>query len=136
MVSSWVLKILSVVAVFYTATLTIGSLIKPVKITVSINHIDKFLHLGAYLGLAFLWLSLYHLIKQRKLKGWQPFRSYIFIAILLVFYGIMIEVLQGGVTDYRTPDLWDVLANFIGVVLGGSTFILFFKTFKRLKTIN
>ena len=135
-VNSWVPKIICIVALSYTIALTIGSLIKLVDLTISFTYIDKVLHLVAYFGLSVLWLSFYHLIKKDFWTQWKPKMYYVFIAIALVIYGIIIELLQGSATNYRTPDMWDVLANSIGVVLGSTAFVLFFKNFKRLKLRN
>jgi len=136
-VNSWVPKILCVAAISYTIALTIGSLIKPVKLKLStFAYSDKVLHLVAYIGLSILWLSFYHLVKQYFWAQWKPKKYYVIIAIILVIYGIIIELLQGSITDYRTPDVWDVLANSIGVVVGSAVFVLFFKNFKRLKFRN
>jgi glycopeptide antibiotics resistance protein len=37
--------------------------------------------------------------------------------VLSIIFGIIIEVLQGTVTAYRSSDINDVLANTIGVLL-------------------
>ena len=130
-----VVRILWVLTIGYTSALTIGSLIKPVHIDTTITNIDKLLHAGAYLGLTVLWMSLMHLLMTaRSRKEWASLRSYIAIAVVLVIYGIIIELLQGGLTDYRTPDHWDVMANTLGVLMGSLTFMLFFKKFKGLKS--
>lgn len=41
--------------------------------------------------------------------------KYLIIISLSIFYGIIIEVLQMGFTTTRKGDLYDVLANSIGV---------------------
>ena len=33
-------------------------------------------------------------------------------------YGILIEGIQGTFTDDRIADIWDVLANMLGILLG------------------
>lgn len=134
MESSSVGKLLSIVAIGYTCALTIGSLIKPVQIDTSISNIDKLLHTGAYFGLALLWLSYIHLLKTSVERKWAQTRVYVITALILVIYGIVIELLQGSLTSYRTPDVWDVLANSIGVLLGSLLFVLFFKKFNGLKS--
>lgn len=134
MVSSWVLKTLFVLTITYTIALTVGSLIKPVEINITISNVDKILHTGAYGGLAFLWLSVYQLFNYQKQILWSPPYKYILIMILIVIFGIVIELLQGSTTDYRTADAWDVIANTIGVILGSLLFLLFFKKFMKLKS--
>jgi glycopeptide antibiotics resistance protein len=73
-------------------------------------------------------------VKTSATQKWAKPIFYIAIALALVVYGIVIELLQGSATTYRTPDVWDVLANSIGVILGSLTFLLFFKKFKGLKS--
>lgn len=136
MVSSWVLKTLLGLTIAYTIALTIGSLIKPLEIDSTVPHIDKILHAGAYGGLTFLWLSVYQLHSCKKRIMWSAIYKYVFIMILIVVFGILIELLQGGTTDYRTADTWDVVANTTGVLLGCLVFVLFFKKIMKLKSTN
>lgn len=128
-------KILGVITLAYTSALALGSLVKPVRIDTTITHLDKLMHFSAYCGLAALWLSLLHLLRTRTTqKKWAPVRFYVIIGAALVVYGIIIELLQGGLTTYRTPDVWDAIANTVGVLVGSFAFILFFKKFKGLKS--
>ena len=65
---------------------------------------DKIVHLGGYGVLMFWWAQL---IIQRR---WR-------LAIAVVLFGILIEWLQGFTPDRQT-DVFDVLANSSGVLLG------------------
>jgi VanZ family protein len=61
--------------------------------------------------LFFLWaqaLSIKNQISRLSLK----------IVFALLFYGIIIEVIQDNWSVSRTGDLMDVLANTIGILLG------------------
>lgn len=129
-----VLRFLGFLTLAYTSALAIGSLIKPVKINVTFTNMDKWMHAGAYFGLSVLWLSLLHIIITRRTqKKWAATRYYLIMGVALVAYGIIIEILQGGLTSYRTPDFWDGIANTVGVLAGSFAFILFFKNFNGLK---
>lgn len=44
-------------------------------------------------------------------------KDYLLIIAIAVCYGIIIEVLQGVLTETRKPDFNDVLANSTGVVV-------------------
>lgn len=134
MESSSVGKIIGVVATLYTILLTIGSLIKPVHVVPKVTNFDKLLHAGAYFGLAVLWLLFYFMYKKITVKKSTQLKTYLIIALILIGYGIVIEVMQGSLTIYRQPDVWDVLANTIGVLCGCLCFALFFKKFKALNT--
>lgn len=81
---------------------------------------DKIMHTLAYVVLMWSWLMYF---KQRKISNRR-----IALLIVLSLFGIIIELLQGYLTDYRTPDWRDEVANIIGLLIGlGSFNILFFK---------
>ena len=78
---------------------------------------DKFAHLFTYATLSG-WFSL--LVTRRASLGW--------VIVGLIAYGIAIEGLQ-GMTDYRSPEWGDVVANSVGVLLG---ILCFFSPLYRL----
>ena len=72
---------------------------------------DKWAHFLVFAVLFFLWaqaLSVKNQISRLSLK----------IVFALLFYGIIIEVIQDNWYFSRTGDLMDVLANTIGILLG------------------
>ncbi|MFO7673469.1 MAG: VanZ family protein [Lutibacter sp.] len=81
---------------------------------------DKILHVVGYSLLTLSWLMAY------SVKS-SPFKSTMLIASAVFIYGIIIEILQGTLTDYRQADLYDVYANFGGIVAGIVFFILVLK---------
>lgn len=74
------------------------------------NYTDKIEHIIAYTVISYFWL-LSCKVGKVKLK-------YLNLLLLIIAYGIIIEVLQTSVTKHRTGDLLDVMANSIGVLLG------------------
>ncbi|RMB56748.1 hypothetical protein EAX61_13160 [Dokdonia sinensis] len=125
-------------ALLYTVALTMGSLIKPVTIVDRpFQSMDKVMHLVAYFGLFLLW-SVWQLFVRRDLVGKKKMMSLRKImtitAVVAVAYGIIIEVCQGLLTDYRTPDGWDILANTTGVLLGVLVLHLFINNIESLKS--
>jgi len=58
--------------------------------------------------------------KQKSIRN----RKWLLV-VLLTLFGIIIEGLQGYVTQSRTPDWIDVFANFIGLIIGIITFKAF-----------
>ena len=70
----------------------------------SSGNTDKLVHLAGYSVLMFWWAQL--VTRQR----WK-------LAVMVVLFGIAIELLQ-GLTPDRQPDLFDALANIGGVLLG------------------
>ncbi|MGK0457678.1 MAG: VanZ family protein [Polaribacter sp.] len=106
-----------IIAIFVTVCILYLSLIKMPEYNVAIRHLDKLQHCFAYLVLTFFWLFAFYK-KERK-------HLIIFCCIL---FGILIEVLQYTITNYRTGDYLDVLANSSGVLFG---FFIFNQAFKR-----
>lgn len=75
---------------------------------------DKTLHLSAYIVLTVLW-SIYFTYLRPKTKTAVVL---IFVVLFLTFYGILIEVLQSKITTTRVYDIYDMVANFSGIILG------------------
>ena len=90
---------------------------------VTFNLYDKIVHIGAYGILSFSWFLA--LRRDRK-----TFKAYSLTILGIVSYGIIIEVLQGVLSDYRKADINDILANFIGVMLA---FILFYFRYDKIE---
>jgi len=86
------------------------------KYNIAINHLDKWQHCFAYLVLTFFWLFAFYK-KERKYL----------IILCCILFGILIEVLQYTITNYRTGDYLDVLANSSGVLFGSFVFNQVFK---------
>ncbi len=72
---------------------------------------DKWAHFVVFGMLYFLWASA---LKTRS----TIFGSGIGLILCLLFYGIIIEVLQENFYTSRTGDLMDVVANSVGILLG------------------
>ena len=73
---------------------------------------DKLVHMLMYIFLAAMltWESLTK--KANSLRLWLT-------AILFpIFYGLAIELIQHFCLSYRTGDIWDVVANSVGVLVG------------------
>ncbi|TVZ26993.1 VanZ like protein [Gillisia sp. Hel_I_86] len=124
-------RILLAVAVLYTILIASLSLVQLGKISIgSFSPTDKMMHLGAYFVLGFVWF-FYYLFKKRD--GSIRIKGFANITGLIILFGMLIEVLQGALTDYRDPDWADILANSIGVLLALGICLGFLKSFKRLK---
>ncbi len=88
------------------------------------------MHVSAYFGLAFIWFFYIFMKKPEEyhLKG-----AFIKVSLVVVAFGILIEVLQGALTSYRQPDWADILANTIGVLIALGVFLFFRKFLTRVK---
>ncbi len=83
---------------------------------VSIKGADNYVHFCFYFVLTFLLLI--NFITQFKLK-----KAFIIAIALAIFYGMIIEVLQGVLTSNREPEIKDVLFNSLGSLT--AAFLLF-----------
>ncbi|WP_431132425.1 VanZ family protein [Psychroserpens mesophilus] len=103
----------------YVATLTFASLGNVSGVPkIGFSFDDKIYHFLAYAILTFL-LHNYFTITTVK-------RKVLLSVVIAVIYGIIIEVLQSIVTDFRTPDYHDVLAN-----TAGALFLILLLRFKN-----
>jgi VanZ family protein len=84
---------------------------------IKVTHIDKVYHCIAYFTLTISWLLAYYK---------KPKKKYL-IVICCIIFGIIIELLQSKLTNYRTGDYLDVLANSLGVLLALMIFNLISK---------
>jgi VanZ family protein len=109
------------IAIFFTISITIGSLVKSDFIVVKpISVSDKAYHLIAYFLLMLSWLYVF--CKKETLQ-----RNVKYIILGCIIFGIIIEILQGVITSYRTASYLDIVANTIGVLLAVVIFHVFEK---------
>lgn len=93
-------------ALVVTIAIAVLSLIKLGNQPINFTYLDKIEHTLAYFVLCFLWLVS---IKKKGMK--------FVVIIAVVLFGILLEVLQSVLTDYRTFDYMDMLANTFGALL-------------------
>jgi VanZ family protein len=113
-------KQILLISIIYSITLVSLSLINignPPDYVPSFS--DKIFHFLAYCLLTVLWFFTFiYRFKKNKIS------AYFLAAIFSITLGIIIEVLQGGTTEYRSGDLNDVFANVLGVAFAESMLIL------------
>ncbi len=100
------------IAIALTIFIAITSLVslKGIKtVSLGISNFDKIVHFTSYFLLTLSWFfAMQTLWKNRKTK--------IILIVSLISYGIIIEALQGGMTTHRQADVFDILANSLGVL--------------------
>lgn len=109
-----------VIAIFLTLFVTFLSLVSLkgiAKLNINVSNSDKIGHFLAYFTLASSWFFVYRAQKKK----------WIFIAVLLIIFGMVLEGLQGTLTTYRTADWYDEFANASGVITSYIVFYLWFK---------
>ncbi len=103
------------IALVISVIIVLLSLIKTNQLPIaSVGVSDKALHSFAYLVLTWSWLLVF-----RKNTS---FKTKLVLFAVLLFFGIILELIQGEITHYRTADWKDVVANAIGILLGIFTF--------------
>jgi VanZ family protein len=90
---------------FLVAFLSLATFVK--MPSVPIPSKDKYAHFIFYFILALSWMLSFKEVNNKFL--------YKIIAII-VLYGIVIEILQASFTSNREADVYDVLANSLGVI--------------------
>ncbi|MFM9988434.1 MAG: VanZ family protein [Flavobacterium sp.] len=101
------------VAIFWTFIILYLSL----KTTIdtpkfSFPNEDKIVHFTFYLGFVILWYR-YLLFRKSVLLN-----NKIALVIISIFFGIAIEFAQKYLTTTRQADIWDVVANSSGSLMG------------------
>ncbi|WP_372753711.1 VanZ family protein [Mariniflexile sp.] len=106
-------KVLILISILYSIALTVVCLIKINNLpNAGVSFGDKIFHALAYTLLSFLW---YVTLKHRFLLTRK--RALIYASLFSIIFGIVIEVLQGTLTASRSADIYDVVANTIGVFI-------------------
>jgi len=122
-------KNLLIIAILFSIFITIAFL-SPISGMPKIDFIipiDKVAHITIYMLLAFIWMFYFYKVNGNILK----INTIVILLSLFLVYGTIIEVLQELFIDFRQADIFDVLANTFGSVLG----LFVFKNVKnRIKT--
>jgi hypothetical protein len=79
--------------------------------------LDKWIHIGMFSGLTWLWCRYMHLLKSNDaLYSFR--RAFITIGLIFLGYGITMEFVQKYLIPLRSFDVMDILADSIGCALG------------------
>ena len=109
----------AIFGVFFYAFLSVITVMSLIELEfrmpdLKISFLDKILHTGAYAVLMVTGGLFYLSGKGKKAQK----NRLLILGLLLIGYGILIEVLQKVLPVDRWGELWDVLANTVGVLLG------------------
>ncbi len=120
-------KLLLLVAIIYTLTLITASLVSLSGVpSLGSSYDDKIFHFLAYVVLAFLWVTYFKTVKKKNGR--------VVVFFFLILFGVVLELIQHQVNPKRTYDIYDLIANCIGVSLG--TLIALLNNVIKLKTHN
>ena len=96
-------------------------------------YMDKLVHFTFYFNAALLGALS---IRERTRGKSGLTKSILIIIIAVVLYGIVIEVMQNELTVAREGDVFDVMANTLGALLGALAIKLIFSGKRQLKWKN
>lgn len=82
---------------------------------ISIPHFDKLVHFSFYFGAAVLGTLF---VREAMHDSPPLMATLVYVALGAIIYGIIIEVLQYTLTVDRQGDIFDVVANSLGAVIG------------------
>lgn len=108
-------------AVLWTAIVTYFCLVNMNDLPkVNVGGYDKIGHLTFHFGLTVLWFLYFYF--QKTLAKEKALISAVLFSFL---YGVGIELIQTFFTTSRSGDVMDVLANFIGSLMGVAVVTLY-----------
>jgi VanZ family protein len=107
--------------VFFWAAL-IWTIVIAFLCLVSFNHIprvglsnsDKYAHFTFH----FVFSGLWFLYFSHRKGNFNKVSTFLMVFLLSFFYGVAIEMMQDLFTETRKADVFDVLANAIGALIG------------------
>jgi VanZ family protein len=77
--------------------------------------VDKWVHIFLFAVMTWLWCRALH---QSGSRGKQLVKIFLFIAVLSLAYGIGMEFVQRDLVANRGFDVWDIVADAVGVAVG------------------
>lgn len=88
-------------------------------------YFDKWVHVGIFGLLTLLWAGPFIWIVN------QPGKQFLVVVVLIVVYGISIEFIQKYCTEDRNFDLFDIIADTIGVLVAYYILLQLYKARKK-----
>jgi len=124
-------KFLLAVLLVYSTLITWASLARLIiPFKVGVQGSDKIGHFVAYLIFTIVWFAFLFFSKKRK----ETFKqSIVKSAIICFLYGGLMELLQTLLTNYRSSEWYDVLANTSGIVFAVVLLKIFENKLIRIK---
>lgn len=107
-------KNIFLIAITYTIFVYVICLISiQSPVSISINHLDKLVHLAIYFIFTLVWFVYFY----KATMGKRIVKSLVKASIFAFCAGVSIEILQKILTKNRSADLNDILANSIGIAI-------------------
>ena len=96
---------------------------------VGLSNSDKYAHFTFYFVFSGLWFLYFSYRKD----NFSKVKRFLVVFFLSLFYGIAIEMMQYFFTETRKADIFDVLANTFGAVIGLLLIGFYQKYIQRIK---
>ena len=120
---------LFLIAITYTIFVYVISLVKvQVPVKISIRNLDKVVHFGIYFIFTLIWFGFFSGLDLKK----NILKEVLKASLLAFFVGISIELLQEFLRKSRFGDVYDVLANSLGILMA----VVFLYQIKKYKKLN
>lgn len=87
---------------------------------------DKVVHTGIYALLVHLWLTG---LKRQRSNRFLRDKAFPLVIGLSIALGVIIEFLQGAFISGRVFDIYDIIANVIGVFVGTCGFYFLYRNY-------
>jgi VanZ family protein len=114
--------------IFIFILLVVPGKMLPDENQMAIPGLDKYIHVILFGSFVFLW-GFYYAAKQKYPV--QSNRRFILILVIACLYGTGMEFVQKYFIPNRDFDIYDILADTLGAIIG---FLIVRMTVKRLKT--
>ena len=97
------------VTLIYTISISVLSLAHLTELPeLNTGFDDKIAHFILYAGLCLFWFMSLYVLKTKS--------SLLIASLLSIVFGGVIEILQGVLSIYRTTDIFDFVANCLGIL--------------------
>ncbi len=127
-------KFLFVLVTVITSALAWASLSRiVVPVDIKVEGSDKIAHFIAYFVLTSVWFSFFF-FSEKLNKSFK--KSLIIASVFCVLFGMLMEVLQALLTNYRSSEWYDVIANTSGTIFVVFIFSVFKNKLIELKQIS
>lgn len=95
--------------IFFTVLFCLPGSVLPKEDWLTKIYFDKWVHIGIFTVLLFLWCRALTVDTQRAV---------IFLVGIAILYGLLIELIQDRLVANRSWDMGDVVADFFGTIIG------------------
>ncbi len=121
------------IAIVYTLILIMGSLISINELPkISTNVSDKTFHFFGYFLFSILWFTAFFFNHKKP----SYIALIIFVSWASLLFGMIIELLQHWLTISRSGDIFDLLANFVGISIASILLLFSKKLLYKLKNLK